>query len=58
MTSFKAKLEKNKENYAYITGVQAAYSNEKMASPYPKGSEAESQWLDGYLDAVFLRDMK
>lgn len=58
MTSFQAKIEKNKENRAYMAGVAAAYSNEKMASPFPKGSEAESEWIDGYLDAVFLRNLK
>ena len=57
VTSFQAKIEKNKENHAYISGVQAAYSNKRMVSPFPYGSEPESEWIDGYLDAVFLRKL-
>lgn len=58
MTSFQAKIEKNKENHAYMRGVDAAYRNEQMISPFDKGSKAESEWLDGFLDAVFLRNLK
>ena len=58
MASFKDRLEKNKQNHAYMMGVDAAYRNEQMISPFDKGSKAESEWLDGFLDAVFLRNLK
>lgn len=57
MTSFQAKLEKNKENHAYILGVEAAQSGKSMQGPFERGSLADREWVDGYLDAVFLRNL-
>lgn len=55
MTSFQAKLEKNKENHAYMLGVEAAQDGKSMLGPFERGSPADREWVDGYLDAVFLR---
>lgn len=57
MTSFQAKLEKNKENHAYMLGVEACQSGKSMIGPFERGSLADREWLDGYLDAAFLRNL-
>lgn len=57
MTSFKARIEKNKENRAYMLGAEAAYAGESMLGPFERGSPPDSDWIDGYLDAVFLRKL-
>ena len=57
MTSFKEKLEKNKENYAYILGVEAARDGKTMVGPFDRGSPADREWVDGYLDYCFLRNV-
>lgn len=57
LTSFKEKLEKNKENHAYLQGVEAAYRRDKMSSPFERGSEADEEWLNGFLDATFMRNL-
>lgn len=55
MTSFKAKLEKNKENHAYILGVEAFQNGLSMDGPYERNSKADEDWIDGYLDAMFIK---
>lgn len=57
MASFKEKLEKNKENHAYLLGVEAAQAGLSMIGPFDRGSPADREWVDGYLDAVFLRKL-
>lgn len=56
MTSFKKKIEENTHSYAYALGVEAFYKGLAMnASPYDRGSKPDEDWIDGYLDAMFLR---
>lgn len=55
MASFQAKLEKNKENHAYLLGAEAAQSGKSMIGPFERGSPPDSDWVNGYLDSVFLR---
>ena len=57
MTSFSAKLEKNKENHAYVLGAEAAGDGKSMLGPFERGSSADRDWVDGYLDFVFLRNL-
>lgn len=57
MTSFSAKLEKNKENHAYVLGAEAAKNNEALLGPFTRGSPADMDWVDGYLDYCFLRNL-
>jgi hypothetical protein len=57
LTSFQEKLEKNKENHAYVLGAEAASKGLSMEGPFPRGSDADVEWVDGYLDAIFLRKL-
>lgn len=57
MTSFQAKLEKNKEKHAYVLGAEAAQSGKSMIGPFERGSLADREWVDGYLDAAFLGNL-
>jgi hypothetical protein len=58
MASFKEKLEKNKESHAYYQGAIACMEGLAMnTSPYERGSPPDSDWVDGYLDAAFLRKL-
>ena len=57
MTSFSAKLEKNKENHAYVLGSEAARDGKSMLGPFERGSPADRDWVDGYLDFAFLRNL-
>jgi len=57
MTSFQAKIEKNKENHAYMMGVEAASMGLSMEGPFERGSSPDSDWVDGYLDALFVRKL-
>lgn len=54
MTSFQAKIEKKEETYAYVLGAQAFQKGLSMQGPYERGSGADQEWVDGYLDAMFL----
>lgn len=55
LTSFQSKIEANKENRAYMLGSEAGYKELSMISPFTPGSDADVEWVDGYLDAVFLK---
>ncbi len=55
MTSFQAKIEENKESHAYVLGGDAAYKNLSMQGPFTPGSDADAEWLSGYLDAMYLK---
>jgi hypothetical protein len=57
VTSFQAKLEKNKENHAYVLGADAAHKGESMVGPFERGSKADQEWIEGYIDSVFLRNL-
>jgi hypothetical protein len=57
VTSFQAKLEKNKENHAYVLGADSAQKGESMVGPFERGSKADQEWISGYLDSVFLRNL-
>lgn len=57
VTSFQAKLERNKENRAYVLGAEAAQSGKSMIGPFERGSPPDSDWVDGYLDALFIRNL-
>lgn len=57
MSSFKAKIEKKEETYAYVLGVQAFRDGKSMQGPYERGSSTDQDWVDGYLDAMFLRSL-
>lgn len=55
MTSFKEKLEKNKETHAYLLGIETAWEGKSMLGPFERGSPPDREWVDGYLDYLFLR---
>jgi hypothetical protein len=55
LTSFQAKIEENKESHAYVLGGDAAYKNLSMQGPFTPGSDADAEWLSGYLDAMYLK---
>lgn len=56
MTSFKEKIEVKTFEYAYLLGAKAFQEGLAMkSSPYQRGSKPDSDWIDGYLDAMFLR---
>jgi ribosome modulation factor len=58
MVSFKEKLEQKQELHAYVLGAKAAmdgYSTE--VNPFHYDVFVAQEWLDGYLDAVFLRSV-
>lgn len=57
LISFKTKIALKKENHAYVLGVEAAQSGKSMLGPFERGSDADADWVDGYLDAVFLRNL-
>lgn len=59
MVSFRKEIEKRQETHAYYQGAKACMDNLPMStSPYDRGSIPDSDWIDGYLDAMFLRSMK
>ena len=55
MVSFKAKIEEKEESYAYLLGAEAFHNGKSMQGPYERNSKADQDWVDGYLDAMFLR---
>lgn len=55
MASFKAKIEEKEESYAYLLGAEAFQKGLSMQGPYDRGSKADQEWVDGYLDAMFIR---
>ena len=58
MPSFKEKIEANKGRYAYIEGGYAAYHGKsKDSNPYKPDSIEAIEWLDGYLDVQYLREL-
>jgi hypothetical protein len=58
MASFKDKIKRASHPFAYALGVEAFYKGLAMdASPYDRGSKPDEDWVDGYLDAMFLRKL-
>ena len=57
MTSFKEKIQKKEESHAYLLGVEAFSNGLSMQSPYIRGEPADIDWVDGYLDAMFVRKL-
>lgn len=58
MASFKEKLERNKENHAYVLGAKAAMEGYSLdVRPFMHDAFVDQEWLDGYLDAAFLGAM-
>lgn len=55
MTSFSKKIEEKKESHAYLLGAKAAQEGLSMQGPFERGSPADRDWVDGYLDALFLK---
>lgn len=58
MTSFASKIREKMESHAYCDGLnafQCGYFNKIVKSPYPEGSKADQEWLDGFYDAWFMR---
>lgn len=58
MASFKEKLERNKEKQAYVLGAKAAMDGYSLdVRPFQHDAFVDQEWLDGYLDVVFLGAM-
>ena len=58
MISFKEKIEVKSYAYAYLLGVDALSKGLAMnTSPYDRGSKPDEDWVDGYLDALFVRKL-
>lgn len=56
MVSFKKEIEKKQESHAYYQGAKACMDGLAMnTSPYERGSKPDADWVDGFLDAMFLR---
>lgn len=56
MTSFKKKIEELEKSHAYCLGAEACMSGKRLDnSPFDRGSIADEEWVDGYLDVMFLR---
>ena len=55
MASFENKLEDKKNAYPYYLGAKAYSLGLAMdSSPYTTGSKLDEEWVDGYLDSLFL----
>ena len=55
MTSFWNKIKDREAVHAYVLGTKAYQDGLSMLSQYERGSKADADWLDGWLDAMFLR---
>lgn len=56
MTSFKSKIKEIEQSHAYYLGAEACMAGNRMdSSPFDRGSKADEEWVDGYLDAMFLK---
>jgi ribosome modulation factor len=55
MPSFKEKIESNREKHAYVLGAKAAMDGYSIdMRPFRHDAFVDQEWLDGYLDVVFL----
>lgn len=58
MVSFKQKLTQNQEKHAYVLGAKAAMDGYSIdVRPFQYDAFVDQEWLDGYLDVVFLRNL-
>lgn len=57
VVDFAIKIKAMRDQHAYTQGVDAFSNNEPQQSPYPDDFKLELDWLDGYLDAKYLRNM-
>ena len=57
MVSFEAKLKEKQDSHAYVLGVQAYRAGSSMLGPYERGSPLDEEWVDGYLDAMFIYEL-
>ena len=56
MGSFKEKIKNKQGVHAYYLGALACQEGLAMnASPYERGSRFDVDWVDGYLDALYIR---
>ena len=57
MTSFSSKIKEKEFEYAYYSGALAFMEGKSMTSPYERGSAQDEDWVDGYLDAMYMRKL-
>lgn len=57
MTSFNQKIVEQQKSHAYVLGVEAARNNKPLLGPFDRGSSADIEWVEGFLDAVFLKEL-
>lgn len=57
VVNFETKIKSMRDQHAYTQGVDAFSSNEPQQSPYTEDFKLDLDWLDGYLDAKYLRNM-
>ena len=58
MVSFKQKLIQNQEKHAYVLGAKASMEGYSIdMRPFQYDAFVDQEWLDGYLDVVFLRNL-
>ena len=58
MPSFEQKLKEKRENHAYVLGAKAAMEGYSIdMRPFQYDAFVDQEWLDGYLDVVFLRNL-
>jgi len=55
VTSFSSKIKEKMDQHAYCLGINACNAGYPMGvSPYEGGSKLDKDWVDGYLDALFI----
>lgn len=57
VTSFSKKIEEIQEDSAYALGSKAYIAGKSMSNHFVAGSEADAEWVDGYLDAMYIHNM-
>lgn len=58
MANFKQKLKEKEECHAYVLGAKAAMDGYSMdVRPFQYDALVDQEWIDGYLDVVFLRNL-
>lgn len=58
MTSFANKMKEKMESHAYCMGVDAfqdGYTGKVVKSPFDADTKADTEWLDGFYDAWYMR---
>lgn len=57
MTSFSSKIKEKRNEHAYYLGTCAYAEGLSMQNDYEQGSKLDEDWLNGYLDAMYLRNV-